>query len=113
VSEYKGAVEQAEKVSKLDTATGDAAQVRDNARKTLADLDAAAEEARAAVQAGDTEKAARAISRVLEIDPNHPVAAELSSQLNSRFKDQAERARREMRAAATAADRAKATLADS
>src|SRR5687767_4880769 len=66
LKDYKGAVEQADKVIKLDPANADAAQVRDQARKTLADLDAAAEEARAAVQAGDTERASRAISRVLE-----------------------------------------------
>jgi hypothetical protein len=113
LKDYKGAIEQADKVIKLDPGNGDAAQVRDKAKKTLADLDAAADEARAAVQAGDTNKASLAISRVLEIDPNHPVAAELSSQLNSRFKDEAERARQEMRSAATAAERAKASLSDS
>jgi len=113
LKDYKGAVEQAERVIKLDAGNADAAQVRDKARTTLAALDAAADEARAAVQAGDTEKAARAISRVLEIDPNHPVAAELSSQLNGRFKDQAEQARREMRSAASAAERAKASLSES
>jgi len=113
LKDYKGAMDQADRVIKLDPSSADAAQVRDKARNTLAALDAAADEARAAVQAGDTEKAARAISRVLEIDPNHPVAAELSSQLNSRFKDQAEQARREMRSAATAAERAKASLSDS
>jgi serine/threonine protein kinase/tetratricopeptide (TPR) repeat protein len=113
LKDYKGAIDQAEKVIKLEPDNADAAQVRDKAKKTLADLDAAATEARAAVQAGDNEKAAAAISRVLEIDPNHPVAAELSSQLNSKFKDEAERARREMRAAATAAERAKASLSES
>jgi tetratricopeptide (TPR) repeat protein len=113
LKDYKGAIEQADKVIKLDPANGDAAQVRDKAQKTLADLDTAASEARAAVQSGDTEKAKAAITRVLEIDPNHPVAAELSSQINSRFKDEAERARREMRSAATAAERARASLAES
>jgi serine/threonine protein kinase/tetratricopeptide (TPR) repeat protein len=113
LKDYKGAIEQADKVIKLEPGNADAAQVRDKATKTLADLDAAASEARAAVQAGDTEKAAAAISRVLEIDPNHPVAAELSSQLNGKFKDEAERARREMRAAAGAAERAKASLSES
>jgi len=113
LKDYKGAAEQAEKVINLDPGNGEAAQVRDRARKTLQDLDAAANEARAAVQAGDTDKASRAISRVLEIDPNHPVAAELSSQLNSRFKEEAERARREMQSAAGAAERAGASLADS
>jgi eukaryotic-like serine/threonine-protein kinase len=113
LKDYKGAIDQADKVMKLEPGNADAAQVRDKAKKTLADLDAAAAEARAAVQAGDTEKAAAAISRVLEIDPNHPVAAELSSQLNSKFKDEAERARREMRSAANAAERAKASLSES
>ena len=50
---------------------------------------------------------------MLEIDPNHPVAAELSSQLNSRFKEEADRARREMRSAANGAERAGASMADS
>jgi Tfp pilus assembly protein PilF len=113
LKDYKGAVEQADKVIKLDPANSEAAQVRDRARKTLGDLDAAANEARVAVQAGDTDKASRAITRVLEIDPNHPVAAELSSQLNSRFKAEADRARQEMRSASGAAQRAGATLADS
>jgi serine/threonine-protein kinase len=113
LKDYNGAIAQADRVIKLDPGNGDAAQVRGKAQKTLADLDAAADEARAAVQAGDSEKATAAISRVLEIDPNHPVAAELSSQLNSRFKDQADKARREMRAAATAAERARASLSDS
>jgi serine/threonine-protein kinase len=113
LKDYKGAIDQADKVIKLEPANADAAQIRDKATKTLADLDAAATEARAAVQAGDTEKAAAAITRVLEIDPNHPVAAELSSQLNSKFKDEAERARREMRAAASAAERARASLSES
>jgi serine/threonine protein kinase/Tfp pilus assembly protein PilF len=113
LKDYKGAAEQADKVIKLDPGNADAGQVRDKARKTLSDLDTAANEARAAVQAGDTERASRAISRVLEIDPNHPVAAELSSQLNGRFKDEADRARREMRSAATGAERAKATLTES
>jgi len=113
LKDYKGAIDQADKVIKLEPGNADAAQVRDKARKTLADLDAGAAEARAAVQAGDSEKAAAALSRVLEIDPNHPVAAELSSQLNSKFRDEAERARREMRAAANAAERAKASLSES
>jgi len=113
LKDYKGAVDQAEKVIKLDPLNADAAQVRDRANKTLGDLDAAANEARAAVQAGDSERASRAISKVLEIDPNHPVAAELSSQLNGRFKDEAESARREMRAAAAGAERAKASMTES
>ena len=113
LKDYKGAVDQADKVIKLEPGNADAAQIRDKAQKTLADLDAAATEARAAVQAGDPEKAAAAISRVLEIDPNHPVAAELSSQLNGKFKDEAERARREMRNAASAAERARASLTES
>ena len=113
LKDYKGAVEQAEKVIKLDPGNADAAQVRDKAKETLATLDAAAEEARAAVQAGDWDRASRAISHVLEIDPNHPVAAELSSQLNSRFKGQADDARKAMRGAAGGAERAKATLSES
>ena len=113
LKDYKGAVDQADKVIKLDPANADAAQVRDKAKKTLADLDTAADEARAAIQAGDTQRATRAISKVLDIDPHHPVVTELSSQLNSLFKDEADQARRAMRSAATAAERARANATES
>jgi serine/threonine-protein kinase len=112
LKDWKGAIEQAENALKQDPANPAAAQVRDKAKKTLADLDAAADEARAAVQAGDWDRASRAITRVMEIDPKAPVVGEVSSVLNSHFKAQAERARQEMRSTAAAADRAKANASE-
>jgi serine/threonine-protein kinase len=112
LKDWKGAIEQAENALKQDPANPAAAQVRDKAKKTLADLDAAADEARAAVQAGDWDRASRAITRVMEIDPKAPVVGEVSSVLNSHFKAQAEQARQQMHAAAVAAERAKANASE-
>ena len=112
LKDYKGAVEQADKVIKLDAPNADAALVREKARKVLADLDDAAAEARTAVQAKDFDRASRAVSRVIAIDPNHPVVAEVSELLNSRFKAQADDARRTMASARANAERVKASTSD-
>ncbi len=106
--DYSRAISLAEKALKLDPENADARHVIEKARATLAELDAAAETARKAVQAGDTEAASQALSRVLAINPNHPVAGELAAQLNRYFRGQAEEARRTMSASRAAADRGKA-----
>jgi hypothetical protein len=49
-------------------------------------------EARRLLAAADTEGASRELSRVLELDPRHPAAAELASGLNSVFRAQADEA---------------------
>jgi serine/threonine-protein kinase len=94
--DYAGAISQAERALSLDPANARAKQVLQTAQKTLKDLDAAAAEARAAFDAGDTEKASSALGRVLAIDPKHPVAGELSGKLNRFFQSQAETARAAM-----------------
>ncbi len=106
--DYERAISLAEKAIRLDPANEDARHVVEKARAILADLDAAAETARKAVQAGNTEAASQALSQVLAINPNHPVAGELSSQLNRHFRGQAEEARRKMSASRSAAERARA-----
>lgn len=107
--DYKGAIATAEKALKLDPTNAGAQEIRQKAQTVLDELDAAATEARAAVQAGDSDRASRALAKVISIDPNHPVAAELSKQLDSRFKGQAEDARRNMKRAAQEAEKAKAS----
>ncbi len=106
--DYERAMSLAEKALKLDPGNADARLVIEKAGVTLADLDAAADTARQAVQSGDTEAASEALSKVLSINPNHPVAGELSAQLNRHFRGQAEDARRTMGASRSASDRAQA-----
>jgi serine/threonine protein kinase len=105
---YEGAVARAEGALKFDPQNLEAKKIVDRARGTLKELDAAALEAKTAFKAGDTDKASQALSKVLAINPNHPVAGELAAQLNRYFRVQAEDARRSMSDSRTAADRAKA-----
>src|SRR5262249_49172874 len=86
----------------------DAKQVVERAGAILKELEDTAATARKAVQAGDIEAASAALSKVLAINPNHPVAGELSAQLNRHFRGQAEDARKRMLASRAAADRAQA-----
>lgn len=110
--EYKNfaaAITSAQQVLKLDQGNAEAKQILDKAETTLKQLDAAAEEAKLAVQAGNFDKASEALQRAMEINPTHPVVAELSRQLDSTFKGKAEDARQSMRSARTGAERARAT----
>ncbi len=107
--EYKdprGAIDAAEKALRIDPASAEAKAIREKAQAALAAIEVAVQEARTAAQAGDTEKATQAVTRVLALAPDHPVAAELAAQLNSKFQGRAEDALREMKSAADAAQRA-------
>ena len=106
--DYAGAIAQAQATLKLDPQSEEAKLILQRAQATLKELEGAAEEARVAVQAKNPEAASRALERVLAINPNHPVAAELSDQLNRYFSSQAEEARAAMTAARAGAERAKA-----
>ena len=92
--DYKAAMGRAERALALDPASAEARQVLDQAKRTSAELDAVALEARRAFDAGDTDHATRALARVLALDPRHPVAGELTAALNVHFRKQAEDARR-------------------
>ncbi|PYQ50369.1 MAG: hypothetical protein DMF78_15870, partial [Acidobacteria bacterium] len=92
--DYPSAMQRAERALALDPSSTEARQLLDQAKRTAADLDAAAAEARRTFDAGDTDGATRALARVLALDPKHPVASELSAALNVHFRKQAEDARR-------------------
>jgi len=105
--DFKGALGQAEKILEFQPNDREAGRIRDAARRALEELERSAAEARAAFAAGDTAGASRALEKVLAVDPNHPVAWELTKELNSRFRNQAEEARQAMRRAQTGAEPAK------
>jgi serine/threonine protein kinase len=106
--DYSRAVSQAGQALKLEPQNAEAKQILDKVSALLKEVDEAASLARAAVQEGDTATASRALARVLAIDPNHPVAGELSAKLNQYFRGQAEEARTKLEEARLAAERGKA-----
>jgi hypothetical protein len=103
---YAAATAEAEGVLKLAPGHPDATAVLAAARDRVRELDGSIAEAHRLLGAGDTDGASRELSRVLELDPRHPAAAELSAKLNSAFRAQADAAAaaaREARSAALAA----------
>jgi serine/threonine-protein kinase len=110
--EYKdlrGAIAAADKALRLDSLNADAHAIKAKAQAALDLVEGAVREARDAAQKGDVEKATQAVSRVLAQMPDHPIAAELAPQLNSRFQSRAEDGLRQARSAAEAARRANAS----
>jgi hypothetical protein len=103
---YRVAITEAEGVLKLSAGHPDAQAVISAARERLDELDRSVAEAQRLAEAGDTAGASRELSHVLELDPRHPAAAELTGRLNSVFRAQAEAAAMEMRTAREAAARA-------
>ena len=106
--DYAGAAQRAQQVLKLDKGNAEANDILARANERRAALETAAQEATTALASGDTEGASRALSRVLAIDPRHPVVAELSASLNSHFSAEAEQARKAAAEARVQAETAKA-----
>ena len=109
---WAGAIAQAERALHLRPESGKARQVLEQAKRRLGDLEAAASEARRAFEAGNLPDASRALDRVLELDPKHPVVSELTARLNSTFRSRAEEAGRLTERARADAEKAKATGLD-
>jgi len=102
--DYEDAIAQAERALKLAPDNRQAQEIIQQARSTLNELNSAADEARTAFEAGDTARASEALSRVLAIDPQHPVAAELTAKLNEFFSSRANEAQQAMARARSAAE---------
>lgn len=110
--EYKdpeGAIASAQKALQFDPGNAAAQDLVSRARALLDGVEADAREARRAAEAGDLDGASRALAKVLDVMPKHPVAGELSEKLASRFKTRADDAAKEMKMAAEAARRAGAS----
>ncbi len=106
--DYAGAISQAQQALKLDAQNAEARQVVERAGAILKEADDAVGEARAAVQAGDTDTASRALAKLLSINPSHPAAGELAAKLNQYFRGQAEDARKAAGEARADAERGQA-----
>ncbi len=106
---YESASAQADRALKLSPGSPEAREIKAAAQQALKNLNAAAAEAKAKLEAGDMDGASEALGRVLALDPKHPVATELSAKLNSFFQRQAEDAKREASRARAQAERAQAS----
>ncbi|HXK11226.1 MAG TPA: serine/threonine-protein kinase [Vicinamibacteria bacterium] len=100
---YPAAATEAEGALKLAPAQPEAKAVLDTAHERMKELDQSVAEARRLLDAGDTGGASRELSHVLELDPRHPAAAELSARLNGVFRAQADEAAAAARAGRAAA----------
>lgn len=107
--DYGTALAQAQELLANDAQNAEAVRVRDAAENALAQVEVAVGEARAALARGASEEAAEALGRVLALDPNHPLGAELNEELNQHFQSQAESAQADMTQARSAASSAGAT----
>jgi serine/threonine-protein kinase len=87
---YAQAIEQADRILKLDGQNAQARRLRGLATTKREEIEGAAREAQQAADEGDSERASAALARLLELDPRHPAAASLSERLNSAFKSRAE-----------------------
>jgi serine/threonine-protein kinase len=96
---WQAAETQARSALRLAPGQANAARILETARARLAELDTAIAAARDALGAGDTEAASGHLSRVLELNPRHPAATELSARLNAVFRTEADAAADAMRAA--------------
>jgi tetratricopeptide (TPR) repeat protein len=109
VKDYAGAHAKAQEIlDELDAKHPDALRIQQEVQAVLGQVEETANRARAAVKAGDLEAASKDLAHVISIDPQHPVARELSGQLDSRFRDRAQQARTEMQRALAAADEVRA-----
>ncbi len=100
---YRVAITEAQGVLKFASGHPDARAIITAAQDRLDELERSLAETRRLVEAGDTEGASRELAHVLELDPRHPPAAELTARLNGVFRTQAEEAAASMRAAREAA----------
>ena len=106
---YAAAATEAEGALKLAPGHAEASAVLASTRERVAELDQSIAQARRLLDAGDTAGASSELSHLLELDPRHPAAAELSARLNSAFRAQADAAAASMREARAAALAAGAT----
>jgi serine/threonine protein kinase len=106
---YDAAVAQAERVLKIAPQSPAARRIVEQARQRKQELDSAVTQTRQALEAGNSEAASQSLSQLLELDPRHPAASELSARLDTVFRSRAEEALSSLRQARAEAERARAT----
>jgi serine/threonine-protein kinase len=110
--DFKSAIAQAERALKIAPENEEAQQILQRAQSQIVALEAAASEAQASLEQGDTQTATEALGRLLSLDPQHPAAVELSARLNRFFESQAHDAQAMAAESRSLADRAKASSSE-
>ena len=106
---YAAAARQAENALGLAPGHAEATRVLQEAQARARELEDAVAAARELAAKGDFEAASQQLAQVLELDPRHPAAVELSARLNSLFRTRAANAAESMRQARAQAAAAGAT----
>jgi serine/threonine-protein kinase len=107
--DFADAAQRAERALKLDPQSAEAQSILDRANDAVARMEAAASQARAAAEAGDTAAQADAVWALMELDAGHAVVMEMAPGLGEIFRPRAEEARRRMNEARAAAEEAGAS----
>ena len=94
--DYKGAVDQTTRILKLDPNNPEALGIREQAQSATREIESSVAAAREAVARGDSAQASAALERVIARDPENPIVAELSNQLNANFSARATAAKADM-----------------
>jgi serine/threonine-protein kinase len=110
--DYTNAMRQAERALRLDPKNVRAQQVKNEARRIIAQLDAAVAETQSASAAADAERTRTALWQVIRLDPDNAVVDKVSAGQESEFRSQAEEARRLAADARSGAEKARATAPD-
>ena len=92
--DYAGASRDAEEALRFDPTNASARETRTQVRETLARIETAVKETRAGLAARDDARAAQGFWDLLKVAPRDRAAMELAPELEGRFKDRAEDARR-------------------
>jgi len=106
--DYAEAASRAERALKLDARNAAAQEVLSRASEMLQSVETAATAAREAAASGTAAKKADAAWALMQLDPAHPVVAEMLPGLRSAFRAHAEEARDQMAAARKKAEDARA-----
>jgi hypothetical protein len=93
---YREALRHAERAAILDPQNADANLLKARARQAVADRDGAEAAARQAAAAGEHARAADALWKLMQLEPEDPAVAELSSAVDAWFEPHAEEARQEL-----------------
>lgn len=107
--EFVRAIAIAETVLESEPNHEDAIRIRNEAQGSLDQLSGALEEADALLSSGQAKPAARAVAVALAINPDHPRAKALSSELSGQFRQEAEDAHRDAERSQQAASAAGAS----
>ncbi len=107
--DYKAAASRAEEILAVEPGNASARQIVDDARRALRELSAGLARAREALEAGDTERAARVLA---PMDAGDPEVERLATRLNDVLKGQAQEARRTLERARQSAASAHANAGD-